>query len=108
MFCFPFGSYTLEIEECPNCECDSFSTDCAIYYGRLWCSAGRCGRFSSHYLNNDNRFQGTKLGQVIWTRNVNLRLKTDNSVHYSGIKISFIAASYSGKLLLRSYFILIF
>ncbi|XP_074620944.1 bone morphogenetic protein 1-like [Acropora palmata] len=83
-----------EIEECPNCACDSFS-DCAFRYGRLWCSAGRCGRYSSHYLNYDNGFQGTKLSQVIRRQNVYLRLKTDNSIHYSGIKISFIVASYS-------------
>ena len=41
-------------------------------------------------------------------QNVYLQLKTDNSIHYSGIKISFIVASGSRKLLLRSYFILFF
>ena len=36
-------------------------------------------------------------------KNVYVRFKTDNSIHHSGIKISFIAKSDSRKLLLRSY-----
>lgn len=36
-------------------------------------------------------------------QNVYLRLKTDDSIHHSGIKISFIIKSDSRKLLLRSY-----
>ncbi|XP_067040930.1 bone morphogenetic protein 1-like [Acropora muricata] len=80
-----------ELEECLNCECDSLKR--TSYYGDLRWSGGTCGRYSSDYLNYYNRFQGSKVGEVISGQNVYLRLKTDNSIHYSGIKISFIVAS---------------
>ena len=88
-----------EIEECRHCECDSFSaTD---YYRSLpW--IGSCGRHSPDYLNYYDR-SGRTPRKEISGPNAYLRLKTDDSIHLSGINISFIVKSYSRKLLLRFY-----
>ncbi|XP_067039974.1 tolloid-like protein 2 [Acropora muricata] len=83
-----------EIEECLNCECDSLSVaPHYIYYGSLRWPEGSCGQDSPDYYNYLQRFQGTRPTGVIRSQNVYLRLKTDDSIHLSGINISFIAES---------------
>ena len=90
---------SFEIEECLNCECDSFSATNSYEDLRT----GRCGRYSPDYLNYYNRFQGTEALEELDGQNVYLRFKTDDSIHHSGIKISFIVKSDSRKLMLRSH-----
>ncbi|XP_067040342.1 bone morphogenetic protein 1-like [Acropora muricata] len=85
--------HRLEIEECLNCKCDSLSL--TSDYRDLRLSTGACGQYSPDYLNYLYRFRGPRpaLGRSI--QNVYLRLKTDDSIHLSGINISFIVGSYS-------------
>ncbi|XP_044176705.1 tolloid-like protein 2 [Acropora millepora] len=82
--------HRFEIEECLDCECDTFSATGSYEDLR----DGRCGRYSPDYLNYYNQLQGTMSTlEELDGQNVYLRLKTDDSIHHSGIKISFIIKS---------------
>ena len=89
-----------EIEECLNCECDSFSSS-RSYRGLL--RSATCGRYSPNYLDYSDQILVSNEGRrdEFSGQKVYLRLKTDDSIHLSGIKISFIVKSSSGKILLR-------
>ncbi|XP_015770167.1 PREDICTED: tolloid-like protein 2 isoform X1 [Acropora digitifera] len=84
--------HRLEIEECLNCECDSLSL--TPYYRSIWWLTETCGQNSPDYLNYLHRFQGPRSVFRGPTQNLYLRLKTDDSIHLSGINISFIVGSY--------------
>ncbi|KAK2551115.1 Tolloid-like protein 2, partial [Acropora cervicornis] len=86
--------HRLEIEECLNCKCDSLSV--THHYRYPWWSK-TCGQYSPDYLNYLHRFQGQKSASVRGIQNLYLRLKTDDSIHLSGINISFIVGSYSPR-----------
>lgn len=88
--------HRLEIEECLNCKCDSLKI--RSDYRDLRLSTGICGRYSPDYLNYFHRFRRPRpaLGGSI--QNLYLRLKTDDSIHLSGINISFIVGSYSARI----------
>ena len=97
-----FLSLVLRLEECLNCKCDSLSVTHPYRYP--WWSK-TCGQYSPDYLNYLHRFQGQKSASVRGIQNLYLRLKTDDSIHLSGINISFIVGSYNRKSLLRSYYV---
>lgn len=88
--------HRLEMEECLNCECDSFS---ATDYYRGLLGSTTCGRYSPDYLNYSERIVRSSLGRrwEFYGQNVYLRFKTDDSIHLSGIKISFIVESSSAS-----------
>lgn len=85
-------SHRLEIEECLNCKCDSLSF--TRYYRYLWLSK-TCGQYSPDYFKYLHRFQGPRPAFGRPVQNLYLGLKTDDSIHLSGINISFIVGSYS-------------
>ena len=93
---------SFDVEECPNCECDSFSTG-RMFFNRLRMTSGTCGRYSPDFLNYRRRFLGTRPVWMTIGQNVYLRFKTDDSIHFNGINISFTVESRRCKLLLRSY-----
>ena len=81
--------------------CDSFSATFMTHYHDQE-RVERCGRHSPDYLNNLRRFLGSSPIAEMKGQNVGLRFKTDDSIHVSGINMSFIVLSDSRKLLLRS------
>ena len=86
----------METEECDGCQCDSFKF--VTSYNAL-SGNGFCGRFSSSYIEYTNLIRGPRPDQEGNGENFYLKLKTDDSVHHKGFRISFIAKSEDCKFI---------
>ncbi|XP_074620947.1 tolloid-like protein 2 [Acropora palmata] len=84
--------HRFDVEECPNCECDSFSIG-GMFFNFLRMKSGTCRRYSPDYSNYRRRVLGTSPEWKRIGQNVYLRFKTDDSIHFNGINISFTVES---------------
>lgn len=85
--------HRFELEECLSCECDAYSL--VPSYNSLQ-FGGACGRFSTSHWDIENRLRGARPQNRIPGENFYIRLKSDDSFHYSGFKFSYIVGSDAG------------
>lgn len=81
-----------DIENCESCECDSLRTSSS--YNALG-FAGSCGRFSEGYLEY-LRLVGDPTDDSTSSTTRYIRFVSDETVHYKGFNLTFIAQSYTG------------
>ena len=89
-------SFSFDIEECKNCECDKLTYSTS--YGRITFGSAKCVRRTSRHQEaikkRDNRPEDFEIGREIW-----LRFVSDDTVFYKGFNLSYIASSETRKLI---------
>lgn len=88
---------------CRSCDCDFVKIEKS--YNDLITPDQGCGRYSRNHIEYSNQVRGKAPAQSIpdnypsvTADDLYIRIKTDDTVHYKGINISYIVKSDSGKL----------
>lgn len=100
---FIFFTFSYEFEVCKNCDCDFVKIEKS--YNDLITQDEGCGRYSRNHIEYSNQVRGKAPAQSIpdnypsvTADDLYIRIKTDDTVHYKGINISYIVKSDSSKL----------
>lgn len=93
---FIFFIFSNEFEVCRSCDCDFVTIENS--YGDLDTGSKACGRYSRNHIEYSNQVRGKAPAQSSTADDLYIRIKTDDTVHYKGINISYIVKSDSSKL----------
>ena len=91
-------SFSFDIEECTNCECDKLTY--SSRYGFLSFFNPKCVRRTSRYQEAINMQEGDARPEHVETgRDIWFRFVSDDTVFYKGFNLSYIVESSTRKLI---------